>query len=55
MVVMSEEARHGKYIKFRPSVLKKAGRRAVSSDKSLGQWLEDIREEKIEREQKKVK
>jgi len=50
---VSEETRQGKYIKVRPSVLKKARLAAVSSDKSLGRWLEEAIEEKIERDEKK--
>ena len=47
-----EEARKGKYIKLKPSILKKARLRAVSSDKGLGEWLEEAIEEKIEREER---
>lgn len=52
---MSEEARQRKYIKVRPSVLKKARIRAVTSDKTVGEWLEEAIEEKIEREEEKPK
>jgi len=45
-----EEAREGKYIKLKPSILKKARLRAVSSDKALGQWMEEAIEEKVARE-----
>ena len=50
-----EEAREGKYIKLKPSILKKARLRAVSSDKTLGEWLEEAIEEKAAREEKKAK
>ena len=55
MVTVSGEARQGKYISLRPSILKKARLRAVSSDKTLGEWIEDAIEEKIEREEKTIK
>ena len=54
MAILSEEVRQGKYIKLRPSILKKARIRAVSSDKTLGQWLEDAIEEKAAREEKET-
>ncbi len=49
MVMTNEETRQGKYIKVKPSILKKAQLRAVSTDKALGEWLEETIEEKIER------
>jgi len=49
---MNEEARQGKYIKVKPSILKKARLRAVISDKALGQWMEEAIEEKVAREEK---
>ena len=52
MVIVSGEARQGKSIKLRPSILKKARVRAVSSDKTLGQWLEEAIEEKAAREER---
>ena len=52
MVTMSEEVREGKYIKVRPSILKKARLRAVISDKPLGQWMEEAIEEKVAREER---
>jgi len=52
---MAEEARQGRSIKIKPSVLRKAHHRAIESQKRLGEWLEEAIEEKIEREQKKVK
>jgi len=55
MVTVSGEARQGKYISLRLNILKKARLRAVSSDKTLGEWLEEVIDEKIEREEKKVK
>ena len=52
MVTVSGEARQGKYIKLWPSILKKARLRAVSSDKTLGQQLEEVIEEKLAREER---
>jgi len=49
---MSEEARDGKYIKLKSSILKKARLTAVSADKALGEWMEEAREEKVAREEK---
>jgi hypothetical protein len=52
---MVEELRRPRSIKIRPSILRKAHHRAIESEKRLGEWIEDAIEEKIEREQKKVK
>ena len=50
MVTMSGEARQGKYIKLRPSIVRKTRLRAVSSDKILGEWLKEAIDEKIKRQ-----
>jgi predicted HicB family RNase H-like nuclease len=52
---MNDEVRESKSIKMRPSVVKKARIEAVTSNKTLGEWLEEAIEEKIAREEKKVK
>jgi hypothetical protein len=52
---MAEETRQSRNIKVKPSILRKAHHRAIESEKRLGEWLEEAIEEKIEREQKKVK
>ena len=52
---MNEEVRKTTGIKLRPSIVRKARVWAASSDKRLGEWLEEAIEEKIEREEKKVK
>jgi len=52
---MAEEARQGRSIKIRPSILRKAHHRAIESQKTLGEWLEEAIDEKIVREQKKAK
>jgi len=47
---MNDEVRESKSIKMRPSVVKKARIEAVTSDKTLGEWLEEAIEEKVKRE-----
>ena len=49
---MAEEARQGRSIKIKPTILRKAHHRAIESQKRLGVWIEEAIEEKIEREQK---
>ena len=53
--LMAEETRQSRNIKVKPSILRKAYQRAIESEKRLCEWLEEAIEEKIEREQKKVK
>ena len=43
---MNEEARKSTGIKLRPSIVKIARIRAVSSDKTLGEWVEEAIQEK---------
>ena len=50
---MAEEARQGRSIKMKPSVLRKAHHRAIESQKRLGEWVEEAIEEKVIREEKK--
>ncbi|MBA7600700.1 hypothetical protein ES703_07759 [subsurface metagenome] len=52
---MNDKARKSVTIKMKSSVVKKARIEAVTSDKTLGEWLEEAIEEKVEREPKKVK
>ena len=52
---MNEEVRKSLTVKMKPSIVKKARVGAVISEKTLGQWIEEAIEEKIEREQKKAK
>ncbi|MBA7545784.1 hypothetical protein ES705_38160 [subsurface metagenome] len=40
---MNDEVRESKSIKMRLSVVKKARIEAVTSDKTLGEWLEEVR------------
>jgi predicted HicB family RNase H-like nuclease len=49
---MAEEARQGRSIKIRPSVLRKAHHRAIESQKRLGHWVEEAIEEKAAREER---
>ena len=52
---MNEESRQSRNIKIKPSILRKAHHCAIESQKRLGEWLEEAIDEKIEREEKKVK
>jgi len=49
---MAEEARQGRSIKIRPSILREAHHRAIESQKTLGEWLEEAIDEKIAREER---
>ena len=42
-------------IRVKPSILRRAHQKAKEEGQTLGRWLEEAIEEKIEREQKKVK
>jgi len=48
-------ARKPRHVLIDPEALHKARIEALRSKKTIGQWLEEAIEEKIEREQKKVK
>ena len=45
---MNTEPRKSTSIKMRPSVVKRARIRAVSSDKTLSKWVEEAIDEKVE-------
>lgn len=47
MVAESRESRH---IKIKPSVLRKARHHAIDSHKTLGEWLEEAIEQKLDSE-----
>ena len=49
---MAEEARQGRSIKIRPSILRKAHHKAIESQKRLGEWIEEAIEEKAAREER---
>ena len=44
---MTEEARQGRSIKIKPSVLRKAHIRAIESGERVGHWVEKAIEEQI--------
>ena len=52
---MDKETRGSRSMKIRPSILRKAHHRAIESQKKVGEWLEEAIEEKIEREEKRIK
>jgi len=52
---MNEEVRKSTGIKLRPSIVKIARVRAVSSDKTLGEWVEEAIQEKAAREENQLK
>ncbi len=52
---MNDEVRESKSIKMKPSIVRKAHLKAKEAGKTLGRWIEDAIEEKIEREEKQPK
>ncbi len=52
---MDEKVRQSRSIKIKPNVLRKAHHSAIESQKRLGEWLEEAIDEKMEREEKKLK
>jgi len=51
LTLMNEEVRQSRSIKIKPSILRNAHHAAIEDGKSLGQWIENAIEEKLEREQ----
>ena len=49
---MNEEVREGKHIKMKPSIVREAHFKAKEQGKTLGTWIEDAIQEKIEREER---
>jgi len=49
---VAEEARQGRSIKIRPSILRKAHHRAIEAQKRLGEWMEEAIDEKAAREER---
>jgi len=49
---MSDEARQGRSIKIKPSILREAHHRAIDSQRRLGEWVEEAIEEKAAREER---
>ena len=52
LTLMNEEARESRSIKIKPSILRNAHHAAIEKGKSLGRWIEDAIDEKIEREER---
>ena len=52
---MNDEVRETAHIKMMPSIVRKAHQKAKEQSKTLGRWLEDAIEEKLDREQKNLK
>ena len=52
---MNDEVRETAHIKMRPSIVRLAHQKAKEQGKTLGRWLEDVIEEKIKREEKRLK
>lgn len=56
VTLMNEKSlRKPRNVKINPDILLKARVEALRAKKTMGEWLEEAIEEKIEREQKKVK
>lgn len=51
---MKDEARNSVTIKMKPSIVRKARVMAITLDKTLGEWLEEAIEEKLNREERKL-
>jgi len=49
---MNDEARESKSIKMKPSIVRRAHLKAIEEGKTLGRWIEDAIEEKIERDER---
>ena len=49
---MNEEVRESKSIKMKPSIVRRAHLKAIEEGKTLGRWVEDAIEEKIERDKR---
>ncbi len=52
---MNDEVRKSKSIKMKPSIVRKAHQKAKEEGKTLGRWLEEAIDEKLEREEKQLK
>ena len=48
---MNVEARKSRSFKAKPSIVRKAHLKAIEQGKTLGRWVEDAIEEKIDREE----
>ena len=52
---MNDEVRESTHIRMKPSIVRRAHQKAKEEGKTLGRWLEEAIDEKIEREEKKIK
>jgi predicted HicB family RNase H-like nuclease len=53
---MNDEVRQSQHIKMKPSIVRKAHQKTKEEGKTLGRWIEEAIEEKIQREEReKVK
>jgi len=52
---VNDEIRKSLTVKIKPSMVKKARLRAVTCDKTLGEWLEEAIEEKAAKEEREEK
>ena len=50
---MNKEVRQSKSIKMKTSIVSKAHQKAKDEGKTLGRWIEEAIEEKVERDEKK--
>jgi len=52
---MNDEVRESTHIRMKPSIVRKAHQKAKEEGQTLGRWLEEAIEQRLEKEQKKVK
>ena len=52
---MNDEVRKSKHIRMRLSIVRRAHKKAKEEGKTLGRWLEDAIEQRLEKEEKKLK
>ncbi len=52
---MNDEVRETAHIKMMSSIVRKAHQKAKEQGQTLGRWIEEAIQEKIEREQKQLK
>ena len=51
---MDDEVRESKHIKMKPSIVRKAHQKAKEEGKTLGRWVEEAIEDKLEREREEA-
>jgi predicted HicB family RNase H-like nuclease len=47
---MNDEVRETAHIRMKPSIVRKAHQKAEEEGKTLGRWIEDVIEQRLERE-----